>query len=301
MDIPILCEQFCEYALSMKGYSKATVRRYKHVIRAFVRFTGIVDLFLITPEKVRNLFFYGRTERHWSAHTFLVYHVTLTVFFRWCIQQGLMTKNPVEGLEKPKIGQRIPKGLTKQEAFRLLEIVQNYPFRNEFLRIRNHAIFATFIYAGLRKQELLNLKLMDVDLENLAIYVRQGKGNKDRIVPINYSLAQILKRYIVYRKEQKKTCPKFFASYVKNIGFSENGLKLFAKEVVKASGIKFTIHGLRHTFATLMLEGGCDLYMLSRLMGHNNIATTTIYLSANTEFLRSQIIKHPLNSLPPVF
>ena len=68
-------------------------------------------------------------------------------------------------------------------------------------------------------------------------------------------------------------------------------------QVRKSSGVTFTVHKLRHTFATLMLEGGCDIYSLSKMMGHSDINTTTIYLAASAEHLRSQMLKHPMNEL----
>ncbi len=80
------------------------------------------------------------------------------------------------------------------------------------------------------------------------------------------------------------------------MGFTSSGLKRLVGQLKKASGLSFTIHKLRHTFATLMLEGGCDIFSLSKMMGHSDIKTTTIYLSATAEHLRSQITKHPLNS-----
>jgi len=297
VDISILCEQFCDYSISIRGYSKATIRRYKFVIKCFCKFTDIHDLNLVTDDKVRGLFYFGRTQRNWSTHTYIVYHNTLLVFFRWCVKQGYMAKNPVCDIEIPKLEKRLPVRLTKQSALRVLEIVDNYPFENRFLRYRNHAIFATFIFAGLRKQELLHLKYADVDIENLTLFVRQGKGNKDRIVPISYTLAQSLKRYREERRRLYKTCPEFFASWNRNLGYTDNGLKRLVVQISGASQIKFTVHKLRHTFATLMLEGGCDIYSLSKMMGHSDIKTTTIYLSASAEHLRSQMTKHPLNNL----
>ena len=177
----------------------------------------------------------------------------------------------MQDIELPKLEKRLPAKLTKQDALRLLEIVYNYPYDYPFLRYRNHAIFSTFVFAGLRKQELLNLKLTDVDLENLTIFVNQGKGGKDRIVPMSYTLAQTLKRYIEERKRLKKTCPEFFASLNRNSGFTNSGLKRLAEKMVETSKIKFTIHKLRHTFATLMLEGGCDIYSLSKMLGHSDL------------------------------
>ncbi|ETB64111.1 MAG: hypothetical protein O210_OD1C00001G0594 [Parcubacteria bacterium RAAC4_OD1_1] len=257
----------------------------------------VFEISQVNENNVRELFYIGRTERKWSANTFIVYHKTLLVFFRWCVKQGYLTKNPIEDIEKPKLENKLPFKLNKQTALRLLEIVYNYPYDSKFLRYRNHAIFSTFIFTGLRKKELLNLKFTDVDLENFTIFVKQGKGNKDRIVPMSYTLAQTLKRYVEERKRFNKTCPEFFASSRENMGFTDNGLKKLVEQMREKSKIKFTVHKLRHTFATLMLEGGCDIYSLSRMMGHSDIKTTTIYLSASAEHLRGQITKHPLNDI----
>ncbi|MBL7837034.1 MAG: tyrosine-type recombinase/integrase [Bacteroidetes bacterium] len=294
MDIQILLEQFCEYALSIKGYSKETVRRYRYAISCFSKFIGITDIEQVNSSSVRDLFLLGRTQRNWSVNTYLVYYKSLLVFCRWCVKNGYMSTNPVEEIEVPKLEKKLPTKLNKQTAMKLLEIVYNYPYEYKFLRYRNHAIFATFIFAGLRKQELINLKYADVDIDNLTIYVRQGKGNKDRMIPISFTLAQSLKKYLDERKRLKKTNPEFFSSLRGNEGYTENGLKRLVRELCIASGIKFSVHKLRHTFATLMLEGGCDIYSLSKMMGHSDIKTTTIYLSASVEHLRSQIAKHPL-------
>jgi site-specific recombinase XerD len=110
-------------------------------------------------------------------------------------------------------------------------------------------------------------------------------------------LAQSLKRYFEERKRLNKTCPEFFVSLNRNCGFTESGLKNLVLKMRQASGLKFTIHKLRHTFATLMLEGGCDIYSLSKMMGHSDIKTTTIYLYASAEHLRAQMTKHPLNDI----
>jgi site-specific recombinase XerD len=208
-----------------------------------------------------------------------------------------MEKNPIKDIEVPKIEKRLPPKLTKQDATKLLEIVYNYPYDYKFLRYRNHAIFSTFIFAGLRKKELVNLKLTDIDIENLTIFINQGKGSKDRVIPITYTLAMSLKRYLEERKRLRKTCSQFFVSLNRDSGFTHSGLMRLVNHIKRASGVHFTIHKLRHTFATLMLEGGCDIYSLSKMMGHDNIKTTTIYLAASAEHLRSQMTKHPLNDL----
>jgi site-specific recombinase XerD len=297
MQLQNAAQSFCEYSLHIRGYSPTTIKRYKYVLRSFARYCTIVSLSDITSDSIRRLFFYGRTERNWSTNTYHVFYKSLSVFLQWCQKQGYIVTNPIIGIEKPSIEKKLPPKLTRQEALRLLEIIDNYPYDNSFLRYRNHAIFALFIFAGLRLNELLKLRYSDVDVLNLVVFIRQGKGNKDRIVPISSGLVQSLEKYLIERKKTSKTCPEFFASSIRNIGFTTSGMKLLVLNIRQASGIKFTVHKLRHTFATLMLEGGCDIYSLSKIMGHSDIKTTTIYLAASAEHLRSQIGKHPLNEL----
>jgi len=294
MDIELLAFQFCDYCIQFKGYSKDTIRRYKTHIRQYCKYSGAIKTNDITLENVRAAFYFGRTERNWRSSSFIAFHASLMVFFKWCMQNGYLKSNPAEEIEVPRPEKQLPKKLTKEDATKLLEVIHNYPYNNTFLQHRNYAIFSTFIYAGLRKSELLNLKCTDVDINNLSIFVRQGKGKKDRVIPINYTLAHALKKYSEERNKTKKTCPEYFVSLIKNTAFTKTGLKRLSAKIIHSSKIAFTIHQLRHTFATLMLEGGCDIYSLSRMMGHSDIKTTTIYLSASVEHLRAQVAKHPL-------
>lgn len=295
MNIQLSAQKFYDYSIYIKGYSKHTIRRYKYVIDFYCKISGVRVLEEVSQENVRALFFYGRTKRQWSSNTALVFYKSLLVFFRWCIGEGYISTNPIVGIEKIRIEQKLPQKLTKQNALLLLEIVENYPYKDKFLRYRNHALFSMFIHAGLRKNELIHLKYSDVDMENMTIFIRQGKGSKDRIIPISETLGQTLRRYLEERKKYNKTCPEFFASLKNNTGFTENGLKHLVDQIRNTTRMRFSIHELRHTFATLLLEGGCDIYSLAKMMGHSDIKTTTIYLSASVEHLRSQITKHSLN------
>lgn len=195
----------------------------------------------------------------------------------------------------PKLPQSLPKKLSRQEANRILEVVANYPYKYRFLRYRNLAIFQTLLFAGLRRSEVLALRMTDVDLENSTLFVRRGKGAKDRVIPLCPTLVCGLERYLVERVRLSKTCPEFFTSLNRDCGFTVSGLKRVVAQIQEASGVSFHVHKLRHTFATLMLEGGCDIFSLSKMMGHADIKTTTVYLSATAEHLRGQIAKHPLS------
>ena len=297
MDITTAIDKFCDYSQYMLGYSQDTIRRYRGTVQLLQRFLQVCEVEECTDLRTREFFYHGRQVQHWAPNSFITYHKSLAVFFRWCVGQGYLLTNPTDDIEMPKTEKKLPPKLTKQEALRLLEIVHNYPYPYMYQRYRNYAIFATFLYAGLRKKELLRLKVVDVDITNQSIYVHQGKGSKDRIVPISATLTGILQEYFRHRVRLNKTCPEFFTSLNRNMGFTDTGMKRLVEFARKASGITFSIHKLRHTFATLMLEGGCDIFSLSKMLGHSDIKTTTIYLAASPEHLRSQMRKHPLNDL----
>lgn len=296
MDIEILANEFYDYSKFIRGYTPKTIQNYKNTIQFFCRFSEIKTPSDITDEKTRHFFINGRIERNWKPKTFITYHKSLVVFFRFLVDKGLLQKNYIDDIETPRLEKSLPKKISKNDAIKLLEIILNYPYESSFLRYRNHAIFSTFLYAGLRKSELLNLTMHDVDIENLTIFIRKGKGNKDRIIPMSYSLAQSLRRYLHERTKKKKTCPQFFTSYTLDCGYTDSGLKRVVNKLKIISKVEFTLHRLRHTFATLMIEGGCDIYSLSKMMGHSDITTTTIYLSTTAEHLRGQMLKHPLNT-----
>lgn len=293
MHIETLLESFCNYSKFIKGLSDSTIKRYEEKIGNFIKLTEVEYFEDVNEEKVLNFFFQGRINRKWKATTYHTYYMTLVVFFEWAVTNSYVEKNYVRGIELPKIPKSLPKSLSKQQADSVLETTINYPYSHRFIRYRNHAIIATFIFAGIRKNELFKLTLDDVDIENKTFFIN-GKGNKQRIVPMSQSLSEILERYTKERHKLKKTCPAFFTSFRLNKPYTDSGLSRVIKEIRDCSGVYFRPHVLRHTFATLMLEGGCDIYSLSKMMGHNDIKTTTLYLSASAEHLRNVLLKHPL-------
>ncbi len=295
MIIKQLLEDFCMYSKYIRGVSDQTIKRYNENIMNFSRSQNISQIEEITEKQIQDFFIQGRIRKNWSVQTFHTYRLSLIVFLRWCVKNGHLSENYAEKLEKPKKEKLLPKRLKMTEAQKLLEVAANYPYTQTFLRYRNHALMAIFIYAGLRMSEALNLSQYDVDTENRTISIRRGKGNRDRIVPMNTVLSRILISYQKERQKQKKTSTAYFVASNRDAGFTKNGLKLMVQTLKNASGISFTIHKLRHTFATLMVEGGCDIFSLSKMMGHSDIKTTTIYLSASADHLKEQMTKHPMN------
>lgn len=290
-EITNLHNRFCQYSLAFKGNTPRTIQWYKTDFRGFQRFANIENIEQLTKHLIEDFILHGKLERNWQAQTIRLRLQSLSLFLAWCVQEEYIKENPCDKIPKPKLPKRIPKHLTKDQAQRLLDWTRNYPYDYKFDKKRAIAIIATFIYTGIRKAELSNLKKEDVDIENKTLYVRNGKCSKDRMIPLHETLIEALTYYLKDRKRMKKTCPYFFTAMRQDSMMGESVIKRLVEKLRKKSKIEFYPHLLRHTFATLMLEGGCNLYALSQMMGHSDIKTTTIYLSATKAHLEGQITK----------
>jgi site-specific recombinase XerD len=290
-------EAFCQYLVLLRNQSPKTVKGHQNSLSSLRSFAPHLEqLTEVSDSLVERFFFWGRTKREWRASTFHTHHKHLNVFFAWAMKKGHANSNPFLAVEKPRLEQRVPKRLSRDDSMRLIEAAACIPWGSTFRARRNTAMIAVFIYAGLRRGELLDLSLEDVDLRNQVLFIRQAKGAKDRLVPIPDRLLHTLESYAELRRGWAGSSSHFFVSAVKDCGFTYAGLKRVRNRIVKETGVYFYFHQLRHTYATLMLEGGCDIYSLAKMMGHNDIRTTTIYLSASVEHLRRESAKHPLNN-----
>ena len=291
-----LHDQFCQSALWEKNLRPSTIKWYKDALKFYLQFYNnqLVYLDQLTTESLRRYFYQKRSSGAWLADTHLNQYRAIKSFLKWCVQLGYLEYNPIEKIEKPKLDKKLPKRITSQEASQLLEYVFNEDTQYQFARYRNRAVLAIMLYAGLRATEMLNLKTNHVDMNNKIIHVFQGKGAKDRVIPMSRNLHCYLDEYKRERSRLRKSCDHFFTTLRGNRCFTYSGLKRVVEKAKNATGIKFSPHRLRHTFATLMLEGGCDLFSLQKMMGHSDIKTTTIYLSASVSMLQEQIVKHPL-------
>lgn len=298
-----LHEQFCAEASIMRNLTPATIKWYQDGFYMFFKYKKNESIYEFNETNLMNFFFWGRQERKWSARTALTYYQSLSSFSTWLIKKGLIKESPLKDIPRPKLEKKLPKALTRKDTEKLFEMVQIAPretkYRFEkFDRKRDVAIIAMFLFTGLRRQELLDLKLIHVNLDEDMITVRGGKGMKDRVLPISWELK---KHLILYLKERNKSSnPSFHFFITFQGGTGQMGVRTLTrmfKWLRDTSGVYFSPHILRHTFATLMLQGQCDLFSLSKMLGHSDIKTTTIYLSATAEHLKTQMNHHPLNFL----
>ncbi len=294
-EIETLHHRFCQYSEAFKGNTKATIKWLKSEFRSFLKFSNVDSVGQVNRTVIEDWILKGKLENKWSAKTVKTRLQALSLFLDWCVREKYMKENFVKDIPKPKLPTRIPKNLTKDEAMLLLDWTKNFPYDYKFERTRAVAIIATFIYTGVRKEELRNLRFQDIDLENKTLFVFSGKGDKDRIVPLHSNLIFSLEQYLKDRKRLKKCCPYFFTAMRQDSRMGDCVIKRLISKIRDKSKIDFHPHILRHTFATLMLDGGCNLYALSRMLGHSDIKTTTIYLTASKAHLQEQIGKHPLS------
>jgi site-specific recombinase XerD len=295
MELPQLINKFCDECRYNLYLSENTITAYRKTVEYYQKYSGVKTINQMTELSVKQFMLHGSMEKNWKPTTYRTIHMNITQFVKWCIKYNYIKgPNFMRSFELPRIPPSLPKHLNKSTTEQLLDRLANLPMKNNFIRSRNYAMIATCIFAGLRKKELLSLRLSQVDLEGLTITIIEGKGKKDRIIPINYKLAGILNEYLKERINRNKTCPEFFTSYLRNCGLSIASLAHIVNVIKRQTGIQFGMHKLRHTFATLLGNSGINLLTLMELMGHSNIKTTMRYVSVFTERLREDIQNHPL-------
>ncbi|MEM7151337.1 MAG: tyrosine-type recombinase/integrase [Myxococcota bacterium] len=298
-DVLLAHRRFCQEA-ELQNYRPSTIQWWERafsMLLAHFQKPGLRKVSDITLDRLQT-YFIAKRASGWSAHTYSNQYRALDAFLKWCVRRDLASANPLEAIPRPKLEKKLPKRISAQDAQIVLDYAFYGPATFSFKRYRNRAILAVMLYAGLRLSETVNLETRDIDLAHRTLFVRCGKGAKDRLIPIGGTLAAYLESYLQERNRLERSCVSLFTMTRADIPFSATGLKRMIAQISRATGIRFSAHRLRHTFATMMLEGGCDLFSLKEMMGHSRVETTLGYLSATTQHLAAQITKHPLEQEP---
>lgn len=212
-------------------------------------------------------------------------------FFNFLLVDGYIENDPSELLETPKIGMKLPTVLTVDEINNLIGVIDISTKEGQ----RNRAILETLYSCGLRISELTNLRFSDLFLDEGFIKV-EGKGSKQRLVPISETAIKEIQSYLFYRKESepKKGSENIIFLSKRGTAISRIMVFHFIKEYADRAGIKKNIspHTFRHSFATHLLERGANIRAIQLMLGHEKITTTEIYTHMDREFLRQEIIEH---------
>jgi len=275
-------EQIKKYIqwLSSKRYSPNTIKTYSEALKSFLIFYREKAITEITNEDVviYNNEYILKNNLSSSYQNQIVNAIKL---FFTTIRE---TKIEIDKIHRPKRSKLLPNVLSKEEVKLILNAHNNI----------KHKTMLSLIYScGLRRSELLNLKPADIDSKRGIVIIRQGKGKKDRIVPLSLKILEMLREYYSICR------PKIWLFEGQNLGeqYSEYSLQSVLKQALQKTGIKkqVTLHWLRHSYATHLLEAGTDLRYIQELLGHNSSKTTEIYTHVSTKSI--QQIKSPFDDL----
>lgn len=266
--------------LSIKRYSKNTIDAYCGLLIAFKKHIDYQEpLNSLSNIEIAENFKNVILENNYAQSTQNQLNSALKLFFR------IMHNRDVElkFLETRKAQRQLPIILSKKDVKRLLDSTIN---------IKHHAMLSTVYALGLRSGELCNLKLVDLDGNRNQVRIVAAKGRKDRVMPFPKKLKNILRNY--YKEYRPKT---FLFEGRANSKYSTTSLRaVFNKSKNRAKiNPKITLHGLRHAYATHLLDQGLDIRIIKELLGHNSIKTTLIYTHVtNTTLLN---VPSPLDTL----
>jgi integrase/recombinase XerC len=290
-------EDFLRYLRVERQMSPHTLRNYRLDLTQFLDFweehhPGL-SLQSATYRHLRP--FLARTLRGRRKTTVARKLSTLRTFFKYLQRQGLIELNPARLAPTPKVEKNLPHFLTVDEAFHLLDRPEGKP---SFLVRRDRAILEIFYSCGLRLSELAGLKMEELNLEQGVIRV-WGKGAKERLAFLGKPAREALAAYLPLRQHlvQQKGVDEA-ALFLSKMGnrLSARGVARVVVTWAKRAGLPggLTPHGLRHSFATHMLEGGADLRTVQELLGHTSISSTQRYLHINLDYLMEEYDRtHP--------
>nr|WP_315145195.1 site-specific tyrosine recombinase/integron integrase [uncultured Flavobacterium sp.] len=272
-------EKFKQWMRS-KRYSESTITTYSEALKSFLFFYREKPISEITNEDVilYNNEFILEKKISSSYQNQIVNGIKL--FFATVRE----TKIDIDKIHRPKREKVLPNVLSKAEVKLILNAPSNL----------KHKTMLSLIYScGLRRSELLHLKPADIDSRRDIILIRQSKGKKDRIVPLSPKILEMLRTYYI----TFKPTTWLFEGQIAGEPYSEKTLQSILKQALQKAGISkpATLHWLRHSYATHLLESGTDLRYIQELLGHNSSKTTEIYTHVSTKSL--QQIKSPFDDL----
>ena len=292
--VPRLTElmlEFLGYLELERGLSRNTLEAYRSDLEqygAYLR-THELDPLRITPPELAGFvssLAEGRDGRRAVAPATLQRKIAcLRSFYRHLRREQLIDHDPASELRAPRSRARLPQVLSRDEVGRLLD----QPRGSGPVALRDRALLETMYACGLRASEAIGLELSDLDLD-AGILRARGKGSKERLVPVGSKAVASLRLYLDKARPRLVGVRDERRVFVnqRGAGLSRQGLYKIVQRHAAAAGLdhRMSPHTLRHTFATHLLAGGCDLRSLQEMLGHADIATTQIYTHLSADRLR---------------
>jgi integrase/recombinase XerD len=289
--------------MRMRNYSEQTVIHRERYLRDFIAWLEIRGV--LRPSEVnrpileryqRHLYHYRKQNgQPLSFRTQLHYLIPVRQLFKWLARTNRILANPASELDLPRKEHRLPKHvLTAKEVEQVLSQID----LTDPLGIRDRAIIETLYATGIRRLELMNLKLYDLDIDRGTLMIRQGKGKKDRMVPVSPRALAWIEKYLNEVRSSLIAGADLGLLFLTNVGegFGADRLSQMVRRYIDQAKIGKTgsCHLFRHTVATLMLENGADIRYIQEMLGHAQLSTTEIYTRVSIWKLREiYLATHP--------
>ncbi|WP_225035820.1 tyrosine-type recombinase/integrase [Winogradskyella sp. SM1960] len=291
-------KSFSDYLLLEKSYSKHTVLAYTRDIENFQSFLNKYhnseDLAQVGYSEIRQ-WIVTLVDRKISNRTINRKVSSLNTYYKFLLKTEDIEVNPLKKHKALKVGKKVQLPFSEQE---LKSVLEDAIHIEDFESARNYLIIELFYATGIRRIELVNLKLSDIDIKNNQIKVL-GKRNKERYIPLIESLSKSVSRYLDYRQNLPIIEDK------EMLFLTQKGLKIYEKLVYRIINKYFSMastkakcspHVLRHSFATHLLNQGADLNAIKELLGHTSLAATQVYTHNSIAELKKVHAKaHPRN------
>jgi len=225
--------------------------------------------------------------------TVKTYWCRMNAFFEWLVIKAQIGKNPLKEIKPPHPVYQDQRALAGEDIHKIISALTLHA-SNPFMLKRDVAMVNMLIFCGLRKNELLSLRISDIDIENRLLTVRAetSKSKKTRQIPLNPTVMFHLVEYLKELKYSKKKAGCLIAASKTDSGMTSHGLKHWVKRLVQLSGVKFHVHRFRHTFACNLAKQNVSAVKIQKLMGHADLRMTMTYLrSLSVEDLRDDVNK----------
>ena len=284
--------EYINYLRVNRNYSDYTLLNYENDIKEFFLFLNSegLDYLDITYQDLRGLLEEYKNKKYKSTSIRRKIS-SLKGFYKYLVRNNKININPFIYVTLPKKEKKLPKFLNTNEMDELFISVDF----DDFLSIRNRLIIELLYATGIRVSELVNIKLNDITDDSIKIL---GKGDKERIVFFNDVCKKYLDKYLIKRNEISKCDYLIINHNGKNI--TTRMIRIIINDLIKQTSIMKHVspHVIRHTFATHLLNNGCDLLTVQELLGHSSISTTGIYTHVSTEHIREVYYKtHPRSKI----
>ncbi|MCI2229934.1 site-specific integrase [Polaribacter sp. MSW13] len=291
----------CEYSKQLR---KATIKSYHDVFSTFQKIMPEIILVDDLYPLVMNLFFQRLKTRKKIVgkntvrigvkdSTIRTYYNKLIAFFRWLENHQYIPLNFTKQIAKPANPiYEDEQALSSYAVSKIIAAISLHTTDDVFAHKRDLLIISLFIYTGVRRGELLGLRVQDIHLENKVLFINgaTSKSKRSRKIPLHPILLLQLKAYFLERKKRKITSDALIVSCKQDTALTHYGLKHWVNKYRKLSGVSFHVHQARHTFACSLAKLNADVTTIMKALGHSNLKTTQRYLrSINSEHSRAYI------------